>query len=236
MAESSVPARISTPISSWADDEKPREKLALHGASHLSNAELVGLLLGTGTRTQSAIDVARSLLQLTDNQLSLLGRLSLSDLQKVRGIGFAKAVTILAALELGRRRKRDDLKLKPVVRGSNTAFEVFLPYLSDLNHEEFWVLYLNRANRPIKVGKVSSGGLTATVVDPRVVFRTALECNATQLILAHNHPSGNLEPSQADRDLTDRFLQAGSLLEIEVLDHLIVSNANYHSFADHGML
>jgi DNA repair protein RadC len=223
-------------IKSWSPEDRPREKLLTKGTPVLSDAELVAILLGTGTTTVSAVELAKRVLQTVDNNLHDLGRLSVKDLTKVKGIGEAKAVTIIAALELGRRRRDSDTEQKPRISGSRDCFDILKGHLQDILHEEFWILLLNRANRLIKKYQVSQGGVAGTVADPKIIFKVALSELASGIILAHNHPSGNLTASQADMDLTKKIKEAGKLLEIQVLDHLIISGQKYFSFADEGIL
>jgi len=223
-------------IKSWSPEDRPREKLILKGKSSLSDAELVAILLGTGTRTLSAVDLAKKILRLSDQNLHELARLTVKDLTKVKGIGQAKAITIVAALELGRRRKDLEHESKPRITSSKDAFEFIKADLMDIPHEEFWIVSLNRAHRVIKKHQISQGGVAGTVADPKIIFKLALEELASGLILAHNHPSGNLTASQADLDLTKKLKEGGKLLEIQVLDHLIVAGQKYFSFADEGLL
>jgi DNA repair protein RadC len=223
-------------ISQWAEEDRPREKLLLKGKSTLSDAELLAVLLGTGTRSMSAVDLAKQLLQLVRYDLNELARLSVHDLIRQKGIGKAKAIAIVCALELGRRRKELNFESKPRITSSRDVFELIRPDLQDLPHEEFWVIILNRANLVIRKWRISSGGISGTVADPRLIFKTALEMYASSIILVHNHPSGAIKPSQADISLTKKLKQAGELLEIPVLDHLIYGVHEYFSFADEGML
>lgn len=223
-------------IKSWAEEDRPREKLLLKGKASLSDAELLGILIATGIQNMTAVDIAKVILQSVQNDLNQLARLSVKDLSKFKGIGEAKAITIVSALELGRRKKATESAEKPRIRSSNDAYEVLRPYLSDLSHEEFWIILLNRANEVIKCEKVSSGGVSGTVADPKIIFKYALENLASAIILSHNHPSGNLSPSQADKDLTKKLKAAGNNLDIPVLDHLIFTDKTYFSFADEGIL
>lgn len=223
-------------IKSWAEEDRPREKLLLKGKASLSDAELLGILIATGIQNMTAVDIAKVILQSVQNDLNQLARLSVKDLAKFKGIGEAKAITIVSALELGRRKKATESVEKPKIRSSNDAYEVLRPYLSDLSHEEFWIILLNRANEVIKCEKVSSGGVSGTVADPKIIFKYALENLASAIILSHNHPSGNLSPSQADKDLTKKLKAAGNNLDIPVLDHLIFTDKTYFSFADEGIL
>ena len=230
------PALTPLKIKSWSPEDRPREKLLAKGTSALSDAELVAILLGTGTSTVSAVELAKRVLQTVENNLHELARLSVNDLRKVKGIGEAKAISIIAALELGRRRKDAEPEEKPRVSGSRDCFEILRAHLQDIKHEEFWIILLNRANRLIKKHQISLGGVAGTVADPKIIFKLAIEDLASGIILAHNHPSGNLTASQADIDLTRKIREAGKLLEIQVLDHLIVAGQKYFSFADEGML
>ena len=230
------PALNPLKIKSWSPEDRPREKLLTKGTPVLSDAELVAILLGTGTSTISAVELAKRVLQTVDNNLHELGRLSVKDLMKVKGIGEAKAISIIAALELGRRRRDTEAEEKPRVSGSRDCFNILKAHMQDLQHEEFWILLLNRANRVIKKHQISQGGVAGTVADPKIIFKSAISELASGIILAHNHPSGNLTASQADIDLTKKIREAGKLLEIQVLDHLIVAGQKYFSFADEGML
>ena len=223
-------------IKSWSPEDRPREKLLLKGTPVLSDAELVAILLGSGTSSTSAVELAKRVLQTVDNNLHDLARLSVKDLMRVKGIGEVRAITIIAALELGRRKKDSDPEEKPRITRSRDAFEILKAHLQDIHHEEFWVVLLNRANRVIKKHQISLGGVAGTVADPKIIFKVALAELASGIILAHNHPSGNLTASQADIDLTKKLKEAGKLLEIQVLDHLIIAGQKYFSFADEGIL
>jgi len=223
-------------IKSWSPEDRPREKLVLKGKSALSDAELIAILLGTGTTTLSAVDLAKKVLQHASNNLNELARLSVKDLTKTKGIGEAKAITIVAALELGRRRKETGDEEKPKIGSSKDVYELLKSELLDIPHEEFWVLMLNRANRVIKKQQISQGGVSGTIADPKLIFKMALEELASGIILAHNHPSGNLTASQADIDLTRKLKEGGKLLEIQILDHIIIAGKKYYSFADEGIL
>jgi len=223
-------------IKHWAEDERPREKMMLKGAPSLSDAELLAILISSGTRERSAIELARDILALAENNLHELGRLSISDLKKVKGIGEARAITISAAMELGRRRQLSEGLQRPLIQSSKDAADVVVPLLRDLNHEVFCVLYLNQASRLLRHEIISSGGLTGTVADIRMILKNALLHNANQLIVAHNHPSGNLKPSTADKELTRKLRESASYMDIRLLDHLIVGNASYLSLADEGLV
>jgi DNA repair protein RadC len=223
-------------IKSWSPEDRPREKLLLKGTSALSDAELVAILIGSGTTKLSAVELAKKILQQGNNSLNELARLSIKDLIKIKGIGEAKAITIVAALELGIRIKDQDPEAKPKITSSKDAFNLLTGDMMDLPKEEFWVLLLNRANKVIKKKRVSEGGVSGTVADPKIIFKLALEELASGIIVAHNHPSGNLQASQSDIDLTRKLKEAGKFLEIQLLDHLIIANQKYLSFADEGMI
>ena len=223
-------------IRQWAEEDKPREKLLLKGKAALSEAELIGILLGSGTRTMSAVDLAKSILSSRGHNLNDLARMSVNDLMQFKGIGEAKAITIVAALELGRRRKAHDHVEKPKITSANDAYQLMKPELLDLNHEQFWIILMNRANQVIKKQVISMGGVSGTVADPKIIFKFALEQLASSLILVHNHPSGNLRPSDADIRLTRKLRRAGEMLDIPVLDHIIFGDQGYFSFADESML
>ena len=225
-----------TPINQWAEDDRPREKFLLKGKSTLSDSELLAILIGSGSRNESAVQLCQRILASANNNLNLLGKLSIQQLVQFKGIGEAKAISIAAALELGRRRREEETVELLKITSSKAVFQLMQPIIGELSHEEFWVLYLNNANKIIYKSQVSKGGLTGTVVDSRVVFKLALEHNATAVILSHNHPSGKLQASQADIHLTKALQQAGKSLEIQVLDHIIVTEKDYFSFADEGML
>lgn len=223
-------------IKSWAVEDRPREKLVLKGKATLSDAELIAILLGTGTSKLSAVDLAKNILQAVNNDLNELARLTVKDLMKIKGIGEAKAITIISALELGRRRKDFQVEEKPKIGGSADAFEILKADLLDIPHEAFWIILLNRANRVIKKHQISQGGVAGTIADPKIIFKVAVEELASGIILAHNHPSGNLTASQADLDLTKKLKESGKLLDIQVLDHLIIAGKKYLSFADEGLM
>lgn len=226
----------SKTIKEWAEDDRPREKLMLKGAEAMSHSELVAILLNHGTKNKTAIDLAKDLLQLCDNDLERLGKLSLNDYTKVNGIGPAKAVTIAAAMELGRRRNGGDILKKITITGSNDIAQYLKSTLKDYPYEVFAVVFLNRANRIRHFEIISKGGLTGTVADPRLILKKALEVEATSIVLSHNHPSGNLRPSKADMNITEKIKHASAYLDIQVLDHIIVSDEGYFSFADEGMI
>lgn len=223
-----------TPINQWAEDDRPREKLSLKGKAALSDAELLAILLGSGTVSVSAVDLAKQILASTNNNLHELAKLSLKDLMKFKGIGEAKAITIVSALELGRRRKNSEPQKRTKITSSTDVYEMMSPYLLDARREEFWVLLLNRANEVMRTEKISEGGVSGTVADPKLIFKTALDHLASSLILVHNHPSGNLKPSQADLQMTQKMKEAGKFLEIPVLDHVIFTDNGFYSFVDEG--
>lgn len=228
--------RIAGGIRSWAEDDRPREKLLLKGRAALSDAELIAILISSGNSEESAVGLSKRILSSTGNDLHALGKLSVKDLMHFKGIGEAKAISIIAALELGRRRKDTEPVKRPKVVTSQTAFELLYPFVSDLPHEEFWILMLDRSNRLLGIENVSKGGITGTVADPKVVFRAAMQNHSTGIVLCHNHPSGNLNPSAEDIDLTKKMVAAGRILDITVMDHLIIGEREFYSFADSGML
>lgn len=223
-------------IKEWSKDDRPREKLLATGAENLSNSELLAILIHNGTRQKSAVDVAKEVMKLGKDSLAELGKLSIKELMKIKGIGEAKAITIVAALELGRRRQAGEIMHKPMVSSSNDIADFLQAKLKDYRHEVFAVLFLNRANKINHFEVISEGGITGTVADPRIILRKALEEDAVNIILCHNHPSGSLKPSKADEQLTQKIKQAALFLDITVLDHLIVSEDGYYSFADEGIL
>ena len=226
----------STSIKNWAVDDRPREKMLTKGAAALSDSELLGILINNGNKEKSAVEIAKDILKLGDNNLNELGKLSLKELQKVKGIGAAKAITIAAALELGRRRHASAALEKTVIRTSLDIAQYLRATIKDFSYEVFAVLFLNKANKINHFEIISRGGLTGTVADPRVIFKIALEQDATSVVLCHNHPSGNLRPSKADEELTQKIKLAARYLDITVMDHLIVSKEGYYSFADGGLL
>ncbi len=227
---------MSFAITAWAEEDRPREKMQLKGRHVLSDAELLAILIGSGTVGESAVGLAQRILASVGNNLHELGKRSLAELQKFNGIGEAKAITIAAALELGRRRQLTDLQERPRIGSSRDAFQIIAPQIADLAHEEFWVLHLNRKNEVFGREQLSSGGTAGTVVDTKMLFKKAIEAGAAGIVALHNHPSGSLQPSQSDIDLTRKIREAGALLEIPLLDHLIVSERGYFSFADEGLL
>ena len=223
-------------IKSWAEEDRPREKMMLSGRSALSDAELLAILIGSGNREETAVDLSRRILTFYQNNLNELARAGLNDLLKFKGIGESKAVHILAAMELGRRRNFSAESKKEKISCSRDLFEYIRARFADLQHEEFRVIYLNRGNLVVKEELISKGGISGTVVDARLVFRSALDCLASSVVLCHNHPSGNLRPSDADISLTKKLREGGKMLEVQVLDHLILAGNSYFSFADEGLM
>jgi len=223
-------------IKAWAEEDRPREKLNSQGRRALSDAELIAILIGSGSRNESAVELSKRILHHYDNDLQKLGKVSVSELSKFKGIGEAKAISIIAALELGRRRDDTEIKAPEIVNGSRSVYNVLRRHLVDLNHEEFWILLLSRNCKIIAKELISKGGLSGTVADPKVIFGIALQHQASSIILAHNHPSGNLKPSQQDIDLTKKIHAAGRILDIGVLDHLIITDGGFFSFADEELL
>ena len=221
-------------IKEWAADDRPREKMMAKGKAALSNAELIAILIGSGNSELSAVELSRRILDSVDNNLISLSNLTLSDLMRHKGIGEAKAITIMAALELGKRRRAAEANLPDEVKDSRDTFERFLPYIDDMKQEHFLVMYLNQSNHVLKVKCISNGGTTNVIADPKIIFKNALSLNATCIVLGHNHPSGNPRPSEDDRLLTKKFVAAGKLLDINVIDNIIIGNERYYSFRDHG--
>ena len=226
----------STSIKNWAADDQPREKLLHLGSSALSNAELLAILIRTGTRESSALEIARQLLKKSSDNLQEMGKLSISDIKKIKGMGYTKSITLMAALELGRRRSHSASIERVPIKSSNDVANFLTIKLKDLPYEVFAVLLLNRANKIIDFEIISRGGITGTIADPRLILKLAIENNATGLILCHNHPSGNLQPSKADKDITEKIIKAAAFLDIKILDHLIVSDEGYFSFLDEGLM
>lgn len=221
-------------IKEWAPDDQPREKMMAKGKAALSNAELIAILLHTGSGEQSAVELSRSILDSVGNDLIALSNLTLDDLMQHKGIGEAKAITIMAALELGKRRRAAEAAVPSEVKDSKDAFERFLPLIDDMRQEHFLVLFLDQSNHPLNVECISNGGTTHVIADPKIIFKNALKLNATCIILGHNHPSGNPRPSADDRKLTQKLVAAGKLLDITVKDHIIIGTECYYSFLDHG--
>lgn len=232
----SYPTESTVALSTWNEDERPREKLLKHGAQSLTESELLAILIGSGVRGENAVDVARRVLSEAGNDLSVLAKFSPEYLCRLKGIGEARAIQIVSAMELGRRRQAARSQDRSVIRSSSDVFRIFHALLMDHQHEEFWVLMLNRANKVMGKQMISKGGLAGTVADPKVIFHRALLAQASAIILVHNHPSGNASPSQADRDITRKLRNAGEFLDLPILDHLIVTENAYFSFSDEGIL
>ncbi len=224
------------PIKYWSVNDKPREKLVRIGRRNLTDAELIAILISSGNRQESAVELSKRILSSLSNDLGQLGRLSVKELSRFKGIGPAKAVTIVAAIELGRRRKQLSASEKVAITGSHDAYTLLRHVFEDLPHEEFWIVLLNRANQVVAQQQISTGGQSATVADPKIIFRLAIEHRAASLVLAHNHPSGNLRPSKTDIALTSKLCAGAAMLDLLVLDHLIFGQSAYFSFADEGML
>ncbi|RKS44940.1 DNA repair protein RadC [Gillisia mitskevichiae] len=228
--------KIPFTIKNWALDDRPREKLLQKGKFSLTDAELIAILIGSGSRNESAVELSKKILSKNLNNLNLLGKQSVAQLMQFKGIGEAKAISIIAAMELGRRRRSEEALENVKISSSNSVYELLQPILGDLAHEEFWILYLNNANKIIEKFQISKGGITGTLVDVRITLRKALELGAVSLILAHNHPSGNLNPSEADKQITQKLKMAAESMDIKILDHLIVTEKSYFSFADEGLM
>jgi DNA repair protein RadC len=224
-------------IKYWAEDDRPREKMLLKGRLALSDAELLAILINTGNKNETALDLAKKILQLSGNDLNALSRLTINELKKVKGIGEAKAITLAAALELGRRKKDQCVQQKPIVKCSKDSYQALAPLLSDLNTEEFWILLLDRSNRIIQKQQISRGGISQTIVDVRIILKYAIDCLASGIVLGHNHPSGSLKPSEPDINLTKNIREAAKLIHVSLIDHIIVGhNNNYFSFTDEGTI
>nr|WP_294896035.1 DNA repair protein RadC [uncultured Pedobacter sp.] len=232
----SLPYEQKITIKAWAEEDRPREKLLSLGRRSLSDAELIAILIGSGSTTETAVELSKRILHTYQNNLAALAKLSVADLCKFKGIGEAKAISIIAALELGRRRKESELSFTDKITCSKDGFNILSPYFADLLHEEFWVVMLSRNNKVIGKVLISKGGMSATIADPKIIFKAALEHNAANIVLAHNHPSGNLKPSQADLSLTKKLKAGAQSLDIGVMDHLIFAGEGYFSFADEGYL
>ncbi len=231
-----LPYEQKITIKAWAEEDRPREKLLSLGRRSLSDAELIAILIGSGSTTESAVDLSKRILHTYQNNLGNVAKLSVQELCKFKGIGEAKAISIIAGLELGRRRKETEVVNTDKVNCSKDGFNILAPYFSDLLHEEFWVIMLARNNRVTGKVLISKGGMSGTIADPKVIFKAALEHNAANIVLAHNHPSGNLKPSQEDINLTKKLKSGAQLLDIGVMDHLIFAGEGYFSFADEGYL
>lgn len=223
-------------IKNWKEDDRPREKLLLKGKKSLSDAELIAILIGSGNKEENAVELAKRILSHSNNNLNQLAKLTVTELIKFKGIGEAKAIAIITALELGRRRRLEEALIKPKITSSKQVFDIMQPIIGDLNHEEFWIVYLNNSNKIIDKNKLSSGGITGTIVDVRMLFKKALELSAVAIILCHNHPSGSLKPSKSDLDITKKIQEGGNNLDIKVLDHLLITEKAYFSFADSNLI
>lgn len=223
-------------IKTWAIDDRPREKLLAKGKVALSDAELIAILIGSGNRQESAVALSQRILKSVEGNINQLAKLTVEKLSTFKGIGEAKAIAIITALELGKRRQLETALEKPKITSSKAVFNLMQPIIGDLEHEEFWVLFLNNSNKVLAKTQISKGGLTATVVDIRLLFKRAIELASVGMIVCHNHPSGKLEPSQADKQLTEKIKRAGATLDIKLLDHLIITEKWYFSFADEGIL
>lgn len=223
-------------ITQWALEDRPREKMMQKGLGSLSDAELIAILIGSGTRNETAVSLGQRILKTADNNLNELGKFALTDFTSIKGIGEAKAITIMAAIELGRRRKRSEALNRKQITSSSDVIEVFQPLLADLPHEEFWVLFLNRANKIIDKQRITQGGVTGTIFDVKLILKAAIERLASSLIVCHNHPSGNKSPSEQDIQITSKLKDASRLFDISLLDHVIVTDSVCYSFADNGAL
>ena len=223
-------------IKQWSEEDRPREKLLMKGRHSLSDAELLAILIGSGTKVETALDLAKRILSSTGDNLGELARLGIPDLMKIKGIGPARAIQITAALEIGKRRGESEVLVKEKITCSRDAYEVLRSAMGDQPYEEFWILILNKANRVIRKCCISEGGISGTVVDPKKIFKIALDYHASSIILGHNHPSGNTQPSEADQKITRKIRDSGTMLDIAVLDHIIVCDGAYYSFADEGMI
>ena len=223
-------------IKNWAIEDRPREKLLLKGTQSLSEAELIAILIASGSINESAVELSKRILASVNNNLNQLGKQTIEELQKFKGIGQAKAITIVASMELGRRRKLSEITKKLKIKSSKDSFELFGPILEDLPYEEFWIAYLNRANKVISKTKLSKGGIIGTVIDVKLIMKSAIEKLASGLILCHNHPSGNLKPSNEDLKITKQLTDAAKLFDINVVDHIIIGNNEYLSFVDEGLI
>jgi len=226
----------STSIKSWSPDDRPMEKMIRLGSSALSNAELIAILIRTGNRNDSALDLSKKILTTCDNDLHLLGKASMHELKQTKGIGLTKSLTIMAAVELGRRRSIEKPVDKYPIRNSSEVVPFLSSKMKDLKYEVFAVVYLNRGNRIIHFEIISKGGISGTVADPRIILRKALELGASSMILSHNHPSGNLQPSRADEEITQKIVHGASFMDLKVLDHIIISETGYFSFLDEGLI
>jgi DNA repair protein RadC len=232
--QKNMPEKLN--ITDWAIEDRPREKLIAKGRQNLTDAELIAILIGSGNTEETAVELAKRILNSVENNLNALGQLTVNTLMKFKGIGEAKAISIVAALELGRRRKLSDVLERKKITSSKTVFELMNPVLADLTHEEFWVIFLNRNNKVIDKQRIGQGGIHGTIADTRLIMKAAIEKLATSIILCHNHPAGSLKPSDADKYLTKKIVEAGKILDIAVLDHIIIGNEEYFSFKDKALI
>jgi DNA repair protein RadC len=223
-------------IKKWALDDRPREKLQSKGKISLSDAELIAILIGSGNSKETAVDLAKRILASVHNNLNELSKLTVNDLCEFKGIGEAKAISIVAALELGRRRRLSDARARETVSSSEHAYEFLQPQIGDISHEEFWVIFLSASNKVLDCKCISKGGITGTVADIRMIFKEGIIVNASAAVVAHNHPSGNIKPSLSDKRLTQKLVEGGNLMDIKIIDHLIVCEHEYYSFADEGLI
>ncbi len=223
-------------IKEWAVEDRPREKMLVKGTSSLSDSELIAILIRAGSINASAVEISKDILSAAGNNLNELGRWAITDFTRFKGIGEAKAIAIVSALELGRRRNLSDAAAKPSITSSQDAFEIFQPIVADLPLEEFWALYLNRANKVIGKERLSQGGTSGTVIEPKMVMKRGIELLASAIIVCHNHPSGQLKPSEADTQITRRLVDAGRIMEMPVLDHIIIAGIGFYSFMDNGFM
>lgn len=228
--------KTNLPINQWKEDDRPREKMLSKGRDSLSDAELVAILIGSGNRQESAVDLSKRILASVNNNLNELASLSISDLMKFKGVGEAKAISIITAITLGRRTQLENAMVKPIINSSKSVFNIMQPIIGNLNHEEFWILFLNNSNKVIHKKQLSKGGITGTLVDVRMLFKKAVELLAVGIVVCHNHPSGKITPSESDKKLTQKIKDAGVVLDVKLLDHLIITEKNYYSFADEGNL
>lgn len=227
---------VKRTLKNWSDDDKPREKMLNKGINSLSDAELIAILINSGNKKQTAVELSREILLNNKSNLNELAKLTIADLLEYPGIGEAKAISIIAALELGKRRHYSEHLKRDKVTKSKDIYELMRNLLNDISHEQFWVLYLNNSNKILNKEKIAQGGITSTSVDIRLIYKTALEHHAVSLILCHNHPSGNINPSSSDIKLTKQIIDAGNILNIKVLDHIIIGENNFYSFADEGLI
>lgn len=223
-------------IRDWALEDRPREKLVANGISSLSNAELLAIIIGSGTRTDTAVELSKKVLNMVSNNLHELGKMDLASLKKIPGIGPARAMAIISCIELGRRRNTSGRPTEKKISGSKDVFELFHPLLGDLNHEEFWILLLSRSNRVLDRVRISQGGISGTIIDTRIILKNAVDRLSSSIILCHNHPSGNLKPSDADIRITNKLKDSAQIMDINLIDHIIVADNSYFSFADEGLL